>query len=163
LEDCRPAWPAGIKWVLIASAALGLLAAQADFQQAAAARKSAELACARYASQPGRVWFEGHWGFQYYMQSLGAWPLNPNENRLQPGDILVVPFSNVNTAMPDEKIASRSDTFEAPAFACFCTMDFNNFAGFYSQNFGPLPFAFGRALPEMAAGFVIKSPSSSPR
>jgi hypothetical protein len=44
----------------------------------------------------GRVWFNGHWGFQYYCDREAMVPVVPGQSRLAPGDWLVYP------AVPDD-------------------------------------------------------------
>ena len=39
-----------------------------------------------------RVWFAGHWGFQYYCERAGATMIVPGQTVLQPGDTLVLPL-----------------------------------------------------------------------
>ena len=156
LEQNRTTLSAGIKFSLLACAALSLFAAQADFQLARSARKSAEQVCAKYAASHRRVWFEGHWGFQYYMQASGGWPLDYNPVVVT-GDILIIPVENSNTSPPpDVKDATRLETFFLPVFPWFATMNRDVGAGFYSSFFGPLPFAFGRVPPEQLTAYVLK-------
>jgi 4-amino-4-deoxy-L-arabinose transferase-like glycosyltransferase len=158
LEQNRLTLPAGIKFSLMASAALGLLAAQADFQLASTARKSAEQVCARYAATPGRLWFEGHWGFQYYMQLFGAWPLDFNHSELKSGDVLIIPPKNSNALSPDIQKAALLDDFSMPVYPWFATMSPDAGAGFYSSVWGPLPFAFGCIPTEKLSAYVLKQP-----
>jgi len=148
LEQNRPALPAGINFSLTACAALSLLAARADFQLASTARNSAEQICAKYAASPGRVWFEGHWGFQYYMQSCGAWPLDFRSPVAAAGDILIIPSENSNLRLPEAKKATLLEVFNMPAYPWFATHNRAIGAGFYSSGWGPLPFAFGHVPPE---------------
>jgi 4-amino-4-deoxy-L-arabinose transferase-like glycosyltransferase len=162
LEQSRLELPARIKFSLAATAALSLLAAQADFQLANNARKSAEQICAKYAAMTGRLWFEGHWGFQYYMQSFGARPLDVNHAEIQAGDLLVQPGQNSNALPPDPKIATLLEKFSRPEFTGFATMSLEGGAGFYSQLWGPLPFAFGCIPPEKVSIYVLKLPSKNP-
>ena len=42
--------------------------------------------------RPDRLWFEGHWGFQYYMEWQGAKPLDYGKLlSLVPHDVIAVP------------------------------------------------------------------------
>ena len=43
------------------------------------------------SGQRERVWYVGHWGFQFYAESLGMEPVVPGSSRLEEGDWLVVP------------------------------------------------------------------------
>jgi hypothetical protein len=66
----------------------------ADYRVANSARTSAEQITAEYKSANHTIWFEGHCGFQYYMEKLGGKPLDVEHSTLQPGDIVVLPFNN---------------------------------------------------------------------
>jgi hypothetical protein len=41
--------------------------------------------------EPSRIWFAGHWGFQFYAQQQGMRPMVPGRSRLRRGDWLLVP------------------------------------------------------------------------
>ena len=163
LEQNQLKLSVGIKLSLLATAALSLLAAQADFQLATVARKDAAQVCAKYVAASRKVWFEGHWGFQYYMQAFGARPLDVNRSEIAVGDILVRPSQNSNVPAPDPKIASLLEFFSMPSFPGFATMNLDCGAGFYSQLWGPLPFVFGRIPPEKIYVYAIKMPPDNPR
>lgn len=55
--------------VIFAALALSLSIAAADASYANSAREAASRIKEKYASQ--HVWFDGHWGFQYYMEGYG--------------------------------------------------------------------------------------------
>jgi len=58
----------------------------------------AERAAEAAKPAPGEtVWFNGHWGFQYYCDRAGMKPVIPYESRLRAGDWLVYPV------IPDDK------------------------------------------------------------
>jgi 4-amino-4-deoxy-L-arabinose transferase-like glycosyltransferase len=156
LEQKSSALPAGIKVALVISVVLSMLAAQADFQQAGTARKCAEQVCAKYAAASGRLWFEGHWGFQYYMQSFGAWPLDFNHSEIKSGDILIIPGQNSNVAAPDPQTTTLLEVYKTPLFPWFATWSSKVGASFYSTGGGPLPFAFGRIPPEKVFVYLWK-------
>ena len=162
LAQNRAALSGGLKFALVASAALSLLAAQADFQLAAATRKSAEKICAKYAAPPGRLWFEGHWGFQYYMAGFGAWPLTVDQTEMAAGDRLVRPAQNSNLLPPDPQKTTLQEILELPDFPWFATMNTDSGAGFYSDHWGPLPFAFGSIPPETYFVYLLKPPPQNP-
>ena len=69
---------------LAISVALALLAAWADYRLADSARTVAANIRRQVGAAPGGLWFEGHWGFQYYMQQQGAKPLDRDLLRLLP-------------------------------------------------------------------------------
>jgi hypothetical protein len=161
LELSRPALPAGITFSLAACAALGLLAATADFQLAGNARKCADRVKAAAGSK--RVWFQGHWGFQYYMQACGFLPLDANGSTVAVGDILIIPVENSNTGPPDANETTLVGVFNLPAYPWLVTFNHDIGAGFYSSLLGPLPFAFGRMPPEHTMAYAFKPPAMNPQ
>src|SRR5208337_3828636 len=74
--------------------------AAADFDFADSAKTAARQIMAQYQPITRQVWFEGHWGFQYYMKKLGARPVEYGSTTFQPGDILVAPPNNSNVTPP---------------------------------------------------------------
>jgi 4-amino-4-deoxy-L-arabinose transferase-like glycosyltransferase len=150
--------PAGIKVSFIASAALSLLAAHADFQQAETARQMTQQICRNYSAASTRVWFQGHWGFQYYMQLAGAWPVDLTNSKLLPGDILVDPEGNSNDPRIDRNITVLDSEVSLADFPWFATHNSSLGAGFYSSFWGPLPFAFGSVPPEKVFAYTLRDP-----
>jgi hypothetical protein len=71
---------------------------RADFLFAKATRASAEETYRKHANGGGRFWFQGHWGFQYYMETLGAAAMDAERTLLQRGDIVATPENNTNFA-----------------------------------------------------------------
>ena len=57
---------------LIPAAVVALLVATADYRQADADRAAARQIADACSDPPGKLWFEGHWGFQYYLQQIGG-------------------------------------------------------------------------------------------
>ncbi|HLZ55289.1 MAG TPA: glycosyltransferase family 39 protein, partial [Verrucomicrobiae bacterium] len=69
-------------WLLgpvLLAAALSLMLAQADARLANTNRLAAEQLCAKYRTPGNTVWFEGHWGFQYYMEKQGGRAIDLND------------------------------------------------------------------------------------
>lgn len=64
-----------------------------DVRGAVAHKMGAELAATLIRErEPGaRIWYVGHWGFQYYAERAGMMAVVPNHTRLHAGDWLVVP------------------------------------------------------------------------
>src|SRR6185312_2258954 len=96
---------------------------------------------------PQTLWFEGHWGFQYYMQQSGGTPVDFKSSDLKPGDILAVPSDNTNVRRPSPDAADLKGTIAVDRAGALDTMDSTTGAGFYSSGWGPLPFAFGHVAP----------------
>jgi hypothetical protein len=74
--------------------ALGLLFYAVDLEEARAQRTTVDRTVQMIdARQPGaKVWFVGHWGFQFYAERAGWLPVVPDQSRLGRGDWLVVPL-----------------------------------------------------------------------
>ena len=142
-------WSRGVVLCLAASAALALLVARADYLLAGAARENAREVCAKYRSSGKTLWFQGHWGFQYYMETLGASALDLANPALKAGDTLVVPLNNTILRSPKLKLETitPANIITAPKSRFLATMDQTTGAGFYFANLG-LPFAFGHVPPE---------------
>lgn len=148
LERVGATLPNKASFSLIACAALSFLVAQSDFQSACATQQIAKLTCDRYAKLAGQLWFEGHWGFQYYMQSYGAEPLNLTHMAMKREDILVVPSQNSGIMPPDPRNTTLLAVLKSPGYSYLATLDYFVGAGFYSSFWGPLPFAFGNTPSE---------------
>lgn len=146
-------------WVPIFPAALlSIAVAFADYSLANTIREDA-LAIASHPRNPGSaLWFQGHWGFQYYMEAAGR-ALDVERSRLFPGDVVVVPLNNTALfAFPTGNIAPV-DSLEHGATTWIATMNHAAGAGFYSDVWGPAPYAFGKISPEKYQVFVVKATS----
>jgi hypothetical protein len=104
---------------------------------------------------PHTVWFQGHWGFQHYMEAAGARAQDFKRSELTRGDLVVVPVNNTNLRPPPEHAARLVGKKTLMPFPYVATMDQALGAGFYSDLWGPLPFAVGRASPETYLLFVV--------
>ena len=137
---------------LAAAAVLSFAAAWADFGLAGAAREAAPRIVAEAGGDgSGTLWFEGHWGFQRYMEQAGAKPLDFRRSRVLPGDRIAVPLNNTNLLpLPAESFAPRS-VVGVPVLPFLSTLSPAVGAGFYTDIWGPLPFAFGAVPPERYA------------
>jgi hypothetical protein len=136
--------------LFIASAALALAVTVADAGMANANRSAARQSLAKVSSPPGRpIWFQGHWGFQYYAQGAGAHPWDFEGSSARAGDALVIPFNNCLTYPPNE-FAVEVKTIEVSGCPWASTMYRYVGAGFYacSYDWRPLPFVFAAVPPE---------------
>jgi 4-amino-4-deoxy-L-arabinose transferase-like glycosyltransferase len=142
----RPGTLALAGWPLLPAAVLALLVAWSDQAWANSARQAAQTVTERRAERPGTLWFQGHWGFQHYMQELGApaVDLSPQGlSELRPGDIVVIPRNNCNCQWlnPESELI---DIVRLPACSWAATMNPAAHAGFYAAyEVGPLPYQFG--------------------
>jgi 4-amino-4-deoxy-L-arabinose transferase-like glycosyltransferase len=132
---------------LAAAIVLSLVVAWADSRLAGAGRTAAErLSAGR--GPAGTLWFEGHWGFQHYMEARGARALDWRRPRLAPGDRVAIPIDNANVvALPADAVAHRA-ILDIPVFPFVATLNPARKAGFYLDDWGILPFAFGPVPPE---------------
>ena len=162
LESRRSASPAKLQIVsapVVAAAALAVMVAWADSRFANVARDGA-LQIAKEFGGIRRLWFQGHWGFQYYIEQRGAKPMDAkkwslassvatkDEWALVPGDVIAIPAINTNFyGIPTEWYTLRKYLL-LPSSGWIGTMNSSIGAGFYSDEFGPLPFAFGAMEPE---------------
>jgi len=144
---------------LAAGAALSLIVAGADCHFARATRELAAKVSIAYKQPAATLWFQGHWGFQYYMEQSGGAPVDFNSSDLKPGDIVAIPSDNTNLRRPNQGAADLIDTVTVDRPGALDTMGSTTGAGFYSSGWGPLPFAFGEVAPGYARVYQIKQPS----
>ncbi len=150
------AWPPGVVLGMIASLALAEATLHADFMTAVAVRQNAREVCAEFFHRAPTLWFEGHWGFQYYMNASGGVPLDFKRSKPKPGDVLAVPSNNTLIRQPDPRTAGLVEIFKTTGPLFLATGDERIGSGFYAAVLGPLPFAFGLAPPETVAVYVFK-------
>jgi hypothetical protein len=139
--------------VVAFGAVLAIWVGAADYGFATAAKTTARAVCSAYANGNQRLWFQGHWGFQYYMEKEGATALNLHRLQLTQGDHIAMPSNNSNVFPLDEPVAELK-TFSVPRGGWLATMNAKSGAGFYASMWGPLPFAFGRPSPMIATVFA---------
>jgi 4-amino-4-deoxy-L-arabinose transferase-like glycosyltransferase len=147
-----------------AGAIVAMLVANADFHLAKAARLSAEQTYARYV-QPGQVlWFQGHWGFQYYIQRLdpNAKAINSGQSQTNPGDLVAVPLNNSNVRRLNTPLARPWKALKISGPRWLSTNSEDVGAGFYASLWGPLPFAVGRVPPETVLVYVVGQRPDNP-
>lgn len=80
-------------WTSVFAVAVGFLMAAIDTFDAYPEKICAEraVAMAEAVNPSAKVWFAGHWGFQYYCTRAGANQIVPGESILAPGDVLILP------------------------------------------------------------------------
>jgi len=134
----------GLKVIpLAAGCLLALWVTRADFLFAKATRASAEETYRKHANGGGRFWFQGHWGFQYYMETLGAAAMDAEHTLLQRGDIVATPENNTNFAPLGPELVVLREIILAKCPRWLTTMKGEVGAGFYASSRGFLPFALG--------------------
>jgi hypothetical protein len=148
-----------IGWPLIPAAIVALSVCWADYTLAGTARDAAKTIHNAYRYRPNFVWFQGHWGFQYYMEAYGGRALDIKDSKPLTGDIIVLPMNNSNVVPLPEDRTFPLTVFEFIPCRWLSTMNLLSGTGFYCS-WGPLPFAFGRVPAEEYHVFVYAVPSS---
>lgn len=148
-------WPVA---PLAAGAALSLLCVHADSAQAETARVAATRVRELAAGRSGTVWFLGHWGFQYYMQAWGARPADALRLAPVEGDLLAEALNNSHNFQLDVPADAVEvvERLALPVFPWLGTMRIELHAGFYSDQWGALPYGFGNAPPEQYDVVAVK-------
>ena len=135
-------------WPLAPAAAISLSLVMADCRLAGSGRAAAEQIALKYKSAGHQLWFEGHGGFQYYLEKLGGQAIDVERSRLVPGDIVVVPWIGSRVALPAGSVGwVEGMAFKPSAWMNLMGTVKNEAAGFYGANFGPVPFVIG-GLPQ---------------
>ena len=129
--------------LLLGSAAISLWAARADARLANAGRDAAAKFYGQLSAERNRFSFEGHWGFQYYMQKLGAQPTDLRNTSFRAGDVVVIPENSTNTFGPPPGYTLSGTITNIAIGGSLATMSQPLGAGFYASVWGPLPFAVG--------------------
>jgi 4-amino-4-deoxy-L-arabinose transferase-like glycosyltransferase len=137
----------------IAGALLAIWVAAADYSFALAPKVAARAVHSAYGNDTHRLWFQGHWGFQYYMEKYGASALDLQHLKLTQGDYIAMPSDNSNVYPLKEPVAELK-TFSVPISGRLSTMNKETGAGFYASLWGPLPFAFGATPPQIVTVFA---------
>ena len=153
------AWQAQLKSMALPVACAYLLSMAvtwADFKLAGTARTAATVIAKSYGT-PGRPsWFQGHWGFQYYMDENGASAFDRKNSSLQPADVMVVAENNTNFFPEINDQGSPLRILEFMPASFLSTMNYNAGAGYYSSGFGALPFLVGSGFVERYHIFVFR-------
>ena len=133
---------------LLACLTISLWVTVGDAELANSARTAAREVHGRGVEMSRRVLFAGHWGFQYYMESLGGTAIESSKTQPTPLDILVLPENNTNQLETD---SPPFDSLRLRVKSRVSVMRAENGAGFYSSKWGSLPYAFGPVPDELYA------------
>jgi len=143
---------------LVPAAALSLAVAWGDQQLAVSAREAVATVIEHESPPaPGKLWFEGAWGFQYYMEARGARRIAVPTD-LEPGDRVVTPGNNVQRVLLPSQVMEHWKAVQIPVRSWVATFSRAGGAGFYASEWGPLPFVLGPVPPELYAVDVIRVP-----
>ena len=136
-------WPLGI------SLAVALMVAWADWRLAGSAREIVNTLKSHLAPSGDHITFEGHWGFQYYMEQLGAKPLEDRKPLvLTPFQAVIIPMGNACIFDLPRDLAEPVGVVEITPAQWLSVQSLRAGAGYYSDDWGPAPFIFGPAPPE---------------
>jgi len=119
----------------------GLLVAQGDLAYARSAREAALAVMQEHGQSKRRLWFEGSWGFQYYMELAGASKINWDHLEVSAGDPMVLPSSNCCLIVLPPEMTHLTKDHRFPMHAMASTV--TGGAGFYSHLLGVVPYVFG--------------------
>ncbi len=144
--------------LLIPAAGIALLTVYADYSHAETAKKAAEEISDKYSPASHSLWFEGHWGFQYYMELQGGKPLKYANTRLSRGEILIIPWNNTGNQPLRSEIAPQVEKITLTPYPWTTCMNYIAGAGFYSDIFGPLPYVFTTVRDEVYSIYIIAKP-----
>jgi 4-amino-4-deoxy-L-arabinose transferase-like glycosyltransferase len=143
-------------WPLIPAAIVALAVCWADYTLAGTARTAAEKINRRFEKYPGRVWFQGHWGFQYYMEAKGYQAIDFDRPKPAQGDILIVPSNNSFLRQVPAEYAGMIQSLQLKPCRWLATMTGGD-AGFYSDEWGAIPYALGPVRAEKYSVFLVKA------
>jgi 4-amino-4-deoxy-L-arabinose transferase-like glycosyltransferase len=149
-EDSSQRLKASIAFALTACGIVSLWLARADTRSANAARSAAFLVHGKIPAN-ANVWFLGHSGFQYYMQSFGARPYDWSRPQSTPSDFLVIPYSKVWPEDVTSQFQGSREDVEVPIHDYASTTSPELGAGFYHSYWSILPYAFGPVPPDKYA------------
>ena len=143
-DSPNPALP-WLPWAMLAPAvALALLVTAADTALARTARDAVMQICDNVAEdRRDHVFFSGHWGFQQQMQAAGCRAFDKYTSNLDPGDVYVMPDNNNRAIALPAPAVHLATVLKLQPMRWLSTMRKECGAGFYSDVWGPLPFAFG--------------------
>jgi 4-amino-4-deoxy-L-arabinose transferase-like glycosyltransferase len=151
LETIGPLWmPLGV------SVAVGLLATWADYQWANSARIAAVELPQKIGGVANGIWFEGHWGFQYYIEQQGGKALDRGHLIVQPNAAIIFPLQNSYRFALPANLIEVVFKYDRESMQGLTTMSAASGAGFYSDGWGPLPYVFCNVPPQQYVVLRVK-------
>jgi hypothetical protein len=138
------------------AAVLSLTVAFADLELARAYRHAAARLHASHGASGAELRFQGHWGFQYYLERDGHRPLYQGGAReLSVGDVIAIPRFHANVSSRLGVLRRWDGKRVVPAGQIFLmgkvpatVLHQETGAGFYSSHRKPLPFSWGAEVLE---------------
>lgn len=147
--------------VVAAGAALGVLIVLADAEFAGAGRRAAQLYVVPHVKAGERVRFYGAWGAQWYAMQAGAEVDAESDADANPGDVLVVSARTPGTA--PRALNGLEPLGELNVASHFGQiMNETVGVGFYSNNFGYLPWTWRNGLIERITAWKVHGTAPLP-
>jgi 4-amino-4-deoxy-L-arabinose transferase-like glycosyltransferase len=141
--------PAGVQYAAVAvSAAIALCVAWGDMDWSRSVRVTAREMNESFRGAPVAVYYQGHWGFQYYADPDVMQALDVERTKLNPGDYVITPVNNSVYPLLEKDYVAYREALQRGGGRWVNTMLGPSGAGFYSSLFGPLPFRLGPGAPE---------------
>jgi hypothetical protein len=122
---------------------IALMVTWADYRLANISRDAAIQIYNTFSRTKGNIWFQGHWGFQYYMETQGAKALDFKKTPINADDIIIVPLNNSGIKRMPKELFVEIQKFQLSTDTMMATMNSDAGAGFYSDVWGSMPFTFG--------------------
>jgi hypothetical protein len=142
---------------MVPALAISLIVSWSDMAWAGTQREAARRIGAMGPYPYRKLWYQGHWGFQYYMDRHGGQAFDFGQDSLSQGDLMVIPANNTNLVYHEFFAFLR--TIRIDSGGLVSTMAPLAGAGFYTDLWGPLPYRFGRPDAEQYHLFVIRGGS----
>lgn len=155
-------------WPLVPGAVIALAVSWGDASFAGCQREMAQYFYSGLKDYKYPVWFQGHWGFQYYMQQQHFKSLDYKNSLVGTGDIVIIPKTNTGQLrLPLDKF-TFAKKLECEPLKWAGTTSSKNKAGFYSDTRAKLflPFVFAEIEAEEYYVFLVgkfKEPEKSIR
>ncbi len=149
-----------LRWSWSIPLVLGLAGSQvlcwADYGAAAADRTAALSQAEKFGKNRGTstLWFEGHWGFQYYLEREGARPIDFHSSMVLPGDVVLVQGENPALNVILDRWL-KTEMLEGDISDCLTTSSRGAKASFYSHIMGPLPYRVGEVSPRTYQIYIV--------
>jgi 4-amino-4-deoxy-L-arabinose transferase-like glycosyltransferase len=132
----------------VAAAMVSLCVVAADCHAANKSRRDAAALWGRYSHPRTTLWFEGHWGLQYYLEGLGAMAADITKPAFGPDDLFILPNHQSNVYPPLPGAAKLVEVSGNPGGWQLTTFSTETGVSFYAANLGPLPFAVALREPD---------------
>lgn len=131
--------------LFIPSLLISLMVAWGDSSHADSAKRAVAMISNIRLTESQEIWFQGHWGFQYYMELHRGKAVDLiNGNNKKTSDILVIPSNNSFTRSPDMDTVDLIDKITLRVNDTVSVMNKSAGAGYYASARGPLPYIFGK-------------------